>query len=303
MAQNILVSVITVSYNSAQYIRETIESVLAQQYTNFEYIICDDRSSDDTWGIVQQYTDPRVKAYKNEVNLGEYENRNKAITYANGDYLIFIDGDDAMYPHALTTFVSYATQFPDCATLIAKDWDYRMMCPYKVLPADFFRFEYFDRSILGNFSKLLFKTEAIKKAPFPKGIRFGDSYIQLKLGQKYPSLVIPDGLTWWRRRSGNATSNLLSNSKHYAETTNVLLEMLDENCPLPANEIEEAKVNVYGIHLRMIFWLIAKRRFSEASYLKKQVTVPSQYFRSFFVPRKKGVFDHVSGDAPFHTVV
>ena len=301
MNKDILVSVITVAYNSSKYIRETIESVLEQDYKNFEYIIIDDCSIDNTWNIIDEYRDACIKSYRNETNLGEYANRNKGIRLATGKYLIFIDGDDVMYPHALTIFLSYAEKFPECAVLIAKNWAYWIKCPYKVSPADFFRFEYFDKSILDNFSKLLFKTAILKAEPFPQNLRLGDSYILLKICQTNPAVIIPDGLTWWRRRSGNATSQLLANSKHYAEKTKFYLELLNENCPLSVKEIEEAKINVYGIYLRLLFWQFAKGKFSEVIFLQRQIKVPLNYLHSFFIPRKSGVFKDATGDNPLHT--
>ena len=233
--------------------------------------------------------------------MGEYANRNKAISLATGKYLIFIDGDDVMYPHALGIFLTYACAFPDCAMIIAKDWDYRMKCPYKVSSANFYRFEYFDRSILGNFSKILFTTEVIKQTPFPNDVRLGDTYIQLKIGQTHSAVIIPDGLTWWRRRSGNATSRVMGDSKYNAEMTNFYLELLDDNCPLSVAEIEEAKINQYGIYLRLLFWLIIKGKFNDFIFLRKRVHIPRKYLKSFFVPRKKGVFNEASGDNPLNT--
>ena len=73
------ITVITVTYNSAKFVKQTIESVLAQSYKNLEYIIIDDCSTDNTWQLIQQYKDSRIIAFKNETNLREYSNRNKAI--------------------------------------------------------------------------------------------------------------------------------------------------------------------------------------------------------------------------------
>ena len=55
-------------YNASKYVREAIDSVLAQTHTNFEFIIMDDCSTDDTWDIIQSYTDNRIEAYRNDEN-------------------------------------------------------------------------------------------------------------------------------------------------------------------------------------------------------------------------------------------
>lgn len=91
-----LVSIITPLYNSEKYIAETIESVLAQTYTNWEMIVVDDCSKDNGVRIVEEYQkkDKRIKLYKNEINRGVSYTRNKAIDLADGKYIAFLDSDD-----------------------------------------------------------------------------------------------------------------------------------------------------------------------------------------------------------------
>src|SRR6266702_4234136 len=99
------ISIVMVTYNSSKYVHMAIESVLSSSYSNFELIISDDCSSDETWNIINNYQDPRIKASQNEINVGEYLNRNKCINLAQGKYLIFVDGDDILYSHGLEYFV------------------------------------------------------------------------------------------------------------------------------------------------------------------------------------------------------
>ena len=93
-----LFTVATITYNSSRWVRQAIESVLASSYTDFEYIISDDCSTDDTWDIIQEYKDGRIKAWRNQTNIGEYPNRNIVLRQAKGKYFLFIDGDDLTYP-------------------------------------------------------------------------------------------------------------------------------------------------------------------------------------------------------------
>jgi len=91
-----LVSIITPLYNSEDFIAETIDSVLAQSYTNWEMIIVDDISSDTSIKIVEAYIakDNRIKLIKQEKNLGPAVARNRAIKEAKGKYIAFLDSDD-----------------------------------------------------------------------------------------------------------------------------------------------------------------------------------------------------------------
>ncbi len=99
-----LVSVLITSYNREKYIAEAIGSVLSQSYPNFELIIIDDCSIDNTFSIAKHFQDNRIKLFRNSKNLGQFKNRNLAIDYANGEYIKFLDSDDVLLPDALLRF-------------------------------------------------------------------------------------------------------------------------------------------------------------------------------------------------------
>ena len=99
------VSVLMTSYNHEQYIGAAIESVLASTFADFELIVVDDCSLDQTAALAHQYarTDRRIHVVTNDKNLGDYPNRNQAASYATGTYLKYLDADDLLYPHSLVT--------------------------------------------------------------------------------------------------------------------------------------------------------------------------------------------------------
>lgn len=89
-----LVSIITPSYNTAKFIEQTINSVLQQTYTNWELLIVDDCSNDNTDSIIAKYSDPRIHYFKNVVNKGAAYSRNFALKKAEGEWIAFLDSDD-----------------------------------------------------------------------------------------------------------------------------------------------------------------------------------------------------------------
>ena len=89
-----LVSIIMPSYNTALYIEETIQSVLNQTYSNWELIIVDDCSNDNTDEVLEKIKDPRIHYLKNEKNSGAAVSRNKALREAKGQWIAFLDSDD-----------------------------------------------------------------------------------------------------------------------------------------------------------------------------------------------------------------
>ena len=85
-----IVSVIMPAYNAENYIKETIDSVLNQTFQDFEIIIIDDCSSDETYSIIQEYCkkDSRIKGYQNEVNSGVSKTRNRGLELCNGKLFV-----------------------------------------------------------------------------------------------------------------------------------------------------------------------------------------------------------------------
>jgi glycosyltransferase involved in cell wall biosynthesis len=98
---NSLVSICIPAYNNEAYIKETIHSVLNQTYTNFELIVVDDCSTDNTWAIIKEFTDKRLRTFKNDKNLGMHGNWQKALSLASGVYIKLLCGDDLIYPECI----------------------------------------------------------------------------------------------------------------------------------------------------------------------------------------------------------
>lgn len=116
MHKAMLVSIITPTYNCARFIEETIRSVQAQTHTDWELLITDDCSTDNTRDIVRTYaaSDPRIKLFVLERNGGGGVARNNAIEQAQGRYIAFCDSDDRWYPEKLEKQLAFM-QKKECA--------------------------------------------------------------------------------------------------------------------------------------------------------------------------------------------
>lgn len=116
---SILFSVLVPAYKSV-FLRECIDSILAQTYTNFELIIVDDDSPEDLGSIVGAYRDTRIKYYKNEKNIGAVnlvDNWNKCLSYAKGDYVICMGDDDKLLPNCLEEYKKLIDMYPGIGLL------------------------------------------------------------------------------------------------------------------------------------------------------------------------------------------
>lgn len=100
-------------YNAASFLKETLDSILNQTFTNFELILIDDCSKDNTLEIANSFSDPRIYIVKNEKNLGAGGTRNKGIKLAQSTYIAFCDADDIMFPNRLEEQYNFMEQHPD----------------------------------------------------------------------------------------------------------------------------------------------------------------------------------------------
>lgn len=107
------VSVVMSVYNGAETVAESIRHVLAQTYSDFEFIIVDDASTDRSRDIVNSFSDPRLRFLQNEINLGLTRSLNRAIAAARGSYIARIDDDDLMLPTRLARQVAYLDSHPE----------------------------------------------------------------------------------------------------------------------------------------------------------------------------------------------
>lgn len=106
-------SVIMPSYNSAKYLKEAISSVLEQSFSDFELIIIDDGSTDNTQDILKAFDDKRLKLLRNGKNLGIVASLNHGLKLATGDYIIRFDSDDVMLAGRLEKQTKFLDNNPE----------------------------------------------------------------------------------------------------------------------------------------------------------------------------------------------
>ena len=114
-----VVSVLMSTFNRAHALPNAIESILEQTFTDFEFIIIDDGSTDNTWNVIQSYAqkDPRIKALRNEKNKGLIYSLNRGLDVARGKYVARMDDDDKSVPFRLERQVWAMDENPDIIVL------------------------------------------------------------------------------------------------------------------------------------------------------------------------------------------
>lgn len=244
-----LVSVLMTAFNRQSFIREAIESVLASTYTNFELIIVDDCSTDNTVTIAQNYmaADNRIKLFVNDTNLGQFRNRNKAAGFANGAYIKYVDSDDVIYPQCLEVMVNSMRKFPEAGLGFCHSiGESNKPFPYLITPVTAFRKHYFDGGLLytGPIG-LIFNTAAFRKVnAFEEFGMPSDNHLSLKIASAYPVVALPRDLFWWRAHNEGRAFDDLSSLRNIFDHYNFNKDLLQNAvCPLPENEKRKALVS------------------------------------------------------------
>jgi len=124
------ISIVTPSFNQAQFIEFTIRSVLNQNYPNLEFIIVDGQSTDNSLEIISKYAQ-QLHFWCSEPDGGQYDAINKGFAQASGDILCWLNSDDMYFPWTLKTVASIMTQFPQVEWLTTSQlglWDAQGFC-------------------------------------------------------------------------------------------------------------------------------------------------------------------------------
>ena len=114
---NSSISVIMPVYNAEKFVSDAIKSILSQSFTDFEFIIIDDGSTDHSWDVVQSFSDNRMITVRNENNRGTYPTRNLGMKMAKGKYIAVMDADDIAMPDRLMKQYDYMERHPKLLAL------------------------------------------------------------------------------------------------------------------------------------------------------------------------------------------
>ena len=284
-----LVSVLMTAYNRDKYIAEAIESVLHSTYKNFELIIVDDCSTDNTFEIANSFLakDGRVKLYKNEKNLGQFANRNRAIELSKGEYIKFLDSDDKLYGEGLQTMVNSMTDFPDAGFGVPCLEKYTGKLPFQLSPHDSVAKHYAgDNHLCYGPTGSIFKRSAILQAGLFEE-KYGiltDTLLNIKTASLYPTVFFERNLFYWRRHNEQVTEEQKDNVRMIRERNEIVNASLNyPKLPLTENEKLIIKSNFIKINTRHFLHYFIRGQIKNAVQVKHDtgLTLP-KIFRSVF---------------------
>lgn len=196
VSTNMRFSIIIPTFNRASFLTKAIESVLTQTYTDWELIIVDDGSTDNTKDVVLRYKDPRIR-YIYQQNAERSSARNNGINHANGDYVCFMDSDNKMHSHRLqlladtiTTEACYYTGIEYCNEVNSSS----VIKGGKEFGFPINKDELIQEIIATP--QICCATEILKKHQFNTSISIGeDMELLFRISDEYPIIYLPNQAT------------------------------------------------------------------------------------------------------------
>jgi glycosyltransferase involved in cell wall biosynthesis len=230
-----LVSVIVPTYNCAAYVRNAIDSVLAQSYGSFEVVVVDDGSTDDTLDVLAGFGD-RIRVFRQQ-NAGPAAARNRAVAQARGEYLAFLDGDDLWLPGHLAGLMHHLIDHRDVKVAFA-DWlvwhadpdgTYppldvapRALRPDPAASGWLYTHLLFD-SVIHIIACVIHRSvyEAVKG--FDESLRTGSDYdFWLKVSRRYPVAKLDGPVAVYRQNPQSVTYSLRTENNAYRLLTRAI---------------------------------------------------------------------------------
>jgi len=260
------ISVLMTVFNREQYVTEAIDSVLTQSYSDFELIIVDDCSTDGSYQLAQDAArkDLRIRVFQNAHNIGDYPNRNRAASYAQGDYLKYVDADDTIYPRCLELMLEPLERCPHVAivfnTSLEKSYQSQS---YILSPIAAYRHHFFCSPLFygGPLGSMIRKSVFERFGGYPETRHTSDGELHFALAQRYSVALVHGKLYFWRRHKMQESTIRRITMKYRAEVDSrrfriELNALTSPNCPLSGQEISSARAIVVRNVISKIGWFI-----------------------------------------------
>jgi glycosyltransferase involved in cell wall biosynthesis len=210
------VSVIMNVRNGAAFLREALDSVLAQTFRDWELIVWDDRSTDDSAKIVAEYHDQRIRYYLSPADTPLGEARNNAMRLAKGEWLAFLDQDDIWLPRKLQQQMALADErtgiiygraiqfYPS-----GKERDYDYAHEFQPLPeGDIFSRLFTDACFIAMSSAMLRRDAVEEVGPIPDAIQtVPDYYLYVAVARRYPARAVQGAVCRYRMHPGSMSQS------------------------------------------------------------------------------------------------
>lgn len=302
-----LVSICIPTYNGSAYLRECLDSVLAQSYSNLEIILVDDCSKDDTCEIAAHYAakDPRIRLFRNEQNRGLVGNWNRCLELAEGEWIKFIFQDDLVTADCIEKLLNAAAHhsfvvcdrhfiFDISVPQVTKDYyNGPLLTLKKMLAAGSVKYlpakevsEYaaahLSLNFIGEPTAVLFKKEAVQKyGLFNPGLsQICDLEYWLRITTAEGLVYVPEELVSFRIHASSATSqNVIAETKFGPRYIDVLILVHELLYGIHFKAFRSYITS--GLRIKTGFFIMARMQEAKKAY-KKDPSIDPLFFEKLF---------------------
>lgn len=277
------IAVILPVYNGMQYLQESVNSVLNQTYTNFEFLICDDNSTDKSYSYLKSLSDSRITLLKNKHNLGLFPTLNRLIKASSSELIHLWAQDDIMYKNCLEETIKFHNKFPDISFSFSRWHTINekgeitgkvFECDDQLLNSEGHTISsILYGSIAGNIANVtVIKKEVERVGYFNKEMKYcGDFDMWYKLGKDKPIGLSGKYLIKMRNHSGQLSKNLEAS-----------LYRLKENLQIYQNFVSILAANKQKIAQRALKWKIYPQYFNQLLFIvsKRKLNLAKKYAKA-----------------------
>jgi len=306
------ISILLPVFNGLKYLTESISGVLNQEYTNFEFLILDDNSSDGSYDFLSKIKDSRLRIFRNEKNMGLFFSLNKLITIAKGELVVIWCQDDVMLPNALGIIDKFHLKYPEIAFSYAgREYVNRFgqiieghsttsdLTPTIINPSLHLKIAWFTGSISGNISALAFKRKVFEKYGLFKDdfIYSADFEFQVRVGLNESIGRIKDTL-FFQRIHNKQLSAQVSKSIYQLKEDLYVFDLMFKNklnADLIAYSIDCMKWKRSNYYLSVFFNQLKNLHLKNAAryflilYKHPMITLNPFYFIAYYFGFRKKI--------------
>lgn len=242
------ITVLMTVYNGAAYLRHSIESVLRQTFEDFEFLIIDDHSCDDSLAIAQSYKDNRIVVYSNPENKGQIKSLNLGLKLAKANYVARLDADDLAFPHWLKRQLFGMEKNPHCAVMSAQaaiiDTQGKIV---RTLKIPFNHDQIILRSLIStpinHVGSLMRKDAILRQGGYDENFKISADYkLWSRLIQKGEKIASSKGILVAIRVHEDSLSVVEINKANFSETSQIMRENISLMTDRRLSEEEAARL-------------------------------------------------------------
>lgn len=243
-----------------------MKSLRESTFRDCEILVVDDQSTDDSFKLAQSLAteDDRIQVFRNEKNLGQFGNRNRAAELAKGEFIKYLDSDDMIYPHSLEIMHSTITAVHDASHAVCcPAVNFPQPFPIQLTPIEAYKEQFLNRGCLsaGPSGSIIRRTCFHEIGGYREVGVAGDVDLWYRLAARWNTVLMQPALIWWRQHENQAFTDGTAELDYLRGDYRIAMDALTSpDCPLEPGETSRAIQRCQQHQARKLIRLATKKR-------------------------------------------